>query len=285
VLGQLATSREAYDSAQRFFRLAAARPEPAIQSYALNSLASVEMLHGKLADAERSYRELMAVSEKRGQAGSYVANAALISDMGAVYRRDKSGTLKPVEAALQRYPLAKLSPLDRPYSELAIAYALAGQPAPAKQMLAEYEANVPEAIRRANPWRHYAAGLTALADARAPDAITEFRTWSDALGLPDPATFELGLAYDAAKQTDSALAVYQRAVTVPKHLFTFYSDAYDLARNYKRLGELYEERGNRDRAAEYYGKLIDLWKDADAELQPQVKEVKDRLAKLAGEKR
>ncbi len=284
VLGQLATSREAYDSAQRFFRLAAGRPEPAIQSYALNSLASIEMIHGQLANAERTYRELIAVSEKRGQAGSYVANAALISDLGAIYRRDKSGTLKPVEAALQRYPLAKLSPLDRPYSELAIAYALAGQPAPAKQMLAEYEANVPEAIRRANPWRHYAAGLVALADGRAPDAITEFRAWCEELGCPDPARFELGLAYDAAKQTDSALAVYQRAVTVPKHLFTFYSDAYDLARNYQRLGELYEERGEKDKAADYYGRFIKLWKDADPELQPQVKEAKERLARLVGEK-
>jgi len=283
--GQLATSRSAYDTAQHFLRVAAGRPEPGIQAYAFNSLASIELIQGKLASAERTYRELMAVSEKRGQAGSYVSNAALISDMGSIYRRDQSGTLKTVEAALQRYPLAKLSPLDRPYSDLAIAYALGGQAARAKQMLAEYEANVPDAIRRANPWRHYAAGLTALADARAPDAITEFRTWSDQLGLPDPATFELGLAYDAAKQPDSALAVYQRAVTVPKHLFSFYSDAYDLARSYRRLGELYEERGDRDRAAEYYGKLIELWKDADPELQPQLREVKDRLAKLVGEKK
>jgi len=286
IQAQAATSREAYDSAQLLFRAAAGRPEPGLQAFALNSLASIDLIHGKLASAERSYRDLMAVSEKRAQPGTYVANAALIADIGAIYRRDQAGALKPVEAALERYPLTKMPALDRPYVELALAYALGGQATRAKQMLAEYETNVPEAIRRTNPWRHYAAGLTALADARAPDAITEFRAWCDELaGCADQGTFELGLAYDAAKQPDSALAVYNRAVTAPRHLSSFYSDAYDLARNYKRLGELYEERGNRDRAVEYYGKMIDLWKDADPELQPQVKEIKDRVAKLVGEKK
>jgi hypothetical protein len=40
----------------------------------------------------------------------------------------------------------------------------------------------------------------------------------------------------------------------------------------------------KDKAADYYGRFINLWKNADPELQPQVKEIKDRLAKLVGEK-
>jgi hypothetical protein len=52
---------------------------------------------------------------------------------------------------------------------------------------------------------------------------------------------------------------------------------------YRRLGELYEHRGEHDRAAEFYGNFIDLWTDADPELQPQVEEVKQRLARLVGE--
>ena len=50
-----------------------------------------------------------------------------------------------------------------------------------------------------------------------------------------------------------------------------------------RLGELYEARGDRKRAREYYEKFVTLWKDADPELQPGVKEVRGRLAKLAQE--
>jgi hypothetical protein len=52
----------------------------------------------------------------------------------------------------------------------------------------------------------------------------------------------------------------------------------------KRLGELYEQRGNREKALEYYGRFVDLWTDADPELQPIVRDVKRRMARLAGEK-
>ena len=39
-----------------------------------------------------------------------------------------------------------------------------------------------------------------------------------------------------------------------------------------RLGEIYEARGDRARAAERYGQFVELWKGADPELQPRVTE-------------
>ena len=59
-----------------------------------------------------------------------------------------------------------------------------------------------------------------------------------------------------------------------------------LSPTYYRLGELYEGRNNKDKALEYYGKFISgFWKDADADLQPKVREVKQRMAALAGERK
>jgi hypothetical protein len=60
-------------------------------------------------------------------------------------------------------------------------------------------------------------------------------------------------------------------------------DHEELAPSYKRLGELYEARNDRKRAAQYYGRFVDLWKQADPELQPGVREVRSRLARLAQE--
>ena len=51
----------------------------------------------------------------------------------------------------------------------------------------------------------------------------------------------------------------------------------------KRLGEIYEAKGDKTKAIESYTRFVDLWKDADPPLQPAVREVKDRLAKLTGE--
>jgi hypothetical protein len=45
----------------------------------------------------------------------------------------------------------------------------------------------------------------------------------------------------------------------------------------------YEASGQRRRAAEAYGRFVELWKAADPELQPAVREVRGRLAQLAQE--
>ena len=81
----------------------------------------------------------------------------------------------------------------------------------------------------------------------------------------------------------SALATYERAITTPG-LFRLLEESATLGPTYKHLGELYEERGQLDKAREYYGRFVDLWKNADPELQGVVREVKQRLARLAGER-
>ena len=43
------------------------------------------------------------------------------------------------------------------------------------------------------------------------------------------------------------------------------------------------ELGGGARALEYYGRFVELWKDADPVLQPTVREVRGRTAALAGE--
>ena len=95
--------------------------------------------------------------------------------------------------------------------------------------------------------------------------------------------YELGRAFELAGQGDSALAVYERAVTVPD-VFRLFNDYVWLAPTSKRMGELYEERGDTERAVEYYDKFVELWKDADDELQPIVRDVRDRIARLVGER-
>ena len=62
------------------------------------------------------------------------------------------------------------------------------------------------------------------------------------------------------------------------------SDAPILAGIHKRLGELYEAKGDTARAESNYTAFVELWKNADPELQPKVAEVKRRLTALRGRK-
>jgi tetratricopeptide (TPR) repeat protein len=50
-----------------------------------------------------------------------------------------------------------------------------------------------------------------------------------------------------------------------------------------RLGEIAERQGRTDEAAEHYSRVIELWRDADAPLQPLVREARARLARVRGE--
>ncbi|PYP45191.1 MAG: hypothetical protein DMD50_12210, partial [Gemmatimonadetes bacterium] len=150
------------------------------------------------------------------------------------------------------------------------------RPDRARQLLAEFEAAIPEAERRSQPFRHGAAAEIAFAEGRVQDAIKGYRAWHDEDSCAVCGLYLLARAYERAGQRDSALAVYERAVTTPGY-FRAFEESATLGPTYRRLGELYEERGDTARARDYYGRFVDLWKDADAELQPRVREVRQKL--------
>ncbi len=98
----------------------------------------------------------------------------------------------------------------------------------------------------------------------------------------------MGRAFDAAAQSDSAIAEYEAYIATPFWAKLFggdgpaiqFGDAMVLAAIHKRLGELYETKGDRGKATSHYAAFIQLWKNADPELQPQLDEVRRRLARL-----
>jgi hypothetical protein len=95
---------------------------------------------------------------------------------------------------------------------------------------------------------------------------------------------ELAVAVDRGGAADSALALYERYLGSTWN-FRLYPDGHHLAPMVRRAGELYEARGDRARAAQAYQRFVALWRDADPVLQPQVAEVRRRLADVAGEPR
>jgi tetratricopeptide (TPR) repeat protein len=115
--------------------------------------------------------------------------------------------------------------------------------------------------------------------------VTAFRAADQWGYCPDCANWELGVAFDRANQTDSALAAYERATAPAATGWKTVESQWGLAPSLKRLGELYEARGDKVKAVENYSRFLDLWAEADPVLQPTVRQVRDRLGALAGESR
>ena len=57
-------------------------------------------------------------------------------------------------------------------------------------------------------------------------------------------------------------------------------DALFLASIRQRLGEMYEAKGEINKALTHYQAFVDLWKDADPELQSRVRDVRGRIERL-----
>jgi tetratricopeptide (TPR) repeat protein len=92
----------------------------------------------------------------------------------------------------------------------------------------------------------------------------------------------VALVFERASQSDSALATYRQLVDAPG-FGSLQAASYAFAPAWRRLAELYEERGQRAEALDVYGRFAALWKDADPSLQPAVREVRQWMATLAGE--
>jgi hypothetical protein len=156
-------------------------------------------------------------------------------------------------------------------------------------MLAGYDSAGPRLVRSEGPGtenqRTFLGGLLAFREGRLADAITEFRTYEqmpgwgpNILGLP-----YVGYAEELLGNAGSAIAAYERYLTTPwpRRLEYPGGDEYHLGRIHERLGDLHEQRGDTVKAIYYYGKLVDLWKDADPELQPRVEAARRAIEALS----
>lgn len=81
-----------------------------------------------------------------------------------------------------------------------------------------------------------------------------------------------GQAFEKLGQPDSAIVQYERLVN--GHNTDEENRELYLAVALKRLGEMYESKGERAKAREFYLRLADLWKDAEPEFQPVVTDMR-----------
>jgi tetratricopeptide (TPR) repeat protein len=283
--GQLDAALADYTGAERAFQdaRAAAPGSPAAQRGTSWRLAQVNQTLGRLGATRQELDRLIAVCEQQRTPGCALEGQIARATLDLQYRNRGPEALAAVAAALARHPLASMSQFDRPYSMLTRFYAQAGKPAEAKRFLREYESTTTEGRRRGDFSRPAAYGALAEAEGRNSDALAAYREWYDTDGSCGICgLYETATIYDRAGAVDSAVAYYERVLATPG-MERLASDAYARPATYKRLGELYEARNDRRRAAENYTRFVDLWKDADPELQPGVLEVRKRVARLAQE--
>jgi tetratricopeptide (TPR) repeat protein len=253
-------------------------------AFASVMLAELDLLHGKLHEGERFIEDATQDVQSYGSKRRVLQQKLWLGGIDVWYRGDRVGGLRKMDAALARFPLSQMDTLDRPYLDLAYSYAMAGRPERARAYLAEYETIDPSLRAAEEGYRMSVQGVVTLSEGHAEAAIHEIEA---GIAL-DPCLYcalaDLGRAFTAAGQPDSAIAAYERYLTLhsPDKID---NDNAELPVMYRQLGELYEKKGDRSKALDYYGRFVELWRDADPDLQPQVAEIRQRMAGLASEER
>ncbi|HSR15618.1 MAG TPA: hypothetical protein VLL51_07690, partial [Gemmatimonadales bacterium] len=207
-----------------------------------------------IAEADRAREPLSALTVAMDQAQ---AEILFLSQPDAAVRR--------IEAALVQRPLEEIRPGNRPYGRLVALYAMAGRLDRAQALQGEYERLVPELLRDAEPWAAYGQGQLALARGDGPAALVQFRQARDLWWCRTCTMLEEGLAFERAGQTDSALAAYEKLSTLGTNMWEEATKDFSLPLAYQRLGELYEGKGEKDKAIGHYGTFVELWRGADPE--------------------
>ena len=250
--------------------------------------SELALLQGRIADWRRlraQQARLDSTEGRRNSAASYAAGAA--ADLAAA-GLSPAAEVRNVDAALALNPPRQQYDADRADLAIAADLAAAGAVDRAKTVLAGFESTVRDTsvTRISLPNVARAKAMIAIAEKRYDIAAQQFRESDRASDGPANGCaicldLLLGRTFDLQGKPDSAIAHFERYRNTPQYSRMIESiDGRHRAPIEERLGQLYEQTGNPAKAAEHYRAFIELWKNADPELQPRVAEARRRLAKL-----
>jgi tetratricopeptide (TPR) repeat protein len=194
---------------------------------------------------------------------------------------------KPLDEALARVNFAQIPEAERPYVDIIATYADAGRTDKARQWYARFESEIKDTALRRDlaPQRASAMGDILFAEGKYEAALKEIRAADRKPDGPADAcaicmSIRLVDVFGKLGETDSAIVHAERLIV--EYSFDRWNlDWYLLGPLSKQLGELYERKGDMVKAAKYYRDFVNLWKNAEPELQPQVAEVRRRLSRMA----
>ncbi len=254
------------------------------EPFFLNNLVGVQSIRGKLAEANRTAAALIELRLSKGDTTNALEVELQQTVAPALYRDDPRAAKAALDAVFREHPFDRLAPTERPLLPAIISAGTVGDRDRAARLLSELEqqrGNLPGRV-----WdygKHFGRGevLSLRPESRNAARAELLKTTGVCGYCVYPVIARL---FEQDNQPDSALAYYQRWADAGENLWEpgIYDHWAPVA--YFRLGELYEQKGDTARAVEFYNKFRILWRDADRELQPRVKDALQRISELKKER-
>ena len=281
--GQLAMAQRDYAGAQRHLTnvLESQSGNLAWRADASQRLASVAATQGRYREGEQYLADAVSALEQREASTQRLIAQWEFARLLAMLDHVESERFLDVVAPAV---MDSLAIPDREYEFIIEYFAFRGDAQRAQQFLRDMErSGYPELGLEMRRDFDRARGWTAIAAGDIEQGLTYLRAGVDGFVCGPCGKGMMAMAHDAAGNADSSLVYWEAYLQTNWGLSSIESWARPAA--YRRLGEMYEARGDGEKAVEYYNALVELWAQADPELQPQVADLRNRIARLVGEGR
>jgi len=257
--------------------------DPAVMMDKTSWLASIAATQGELAEAERLMMESARHHEASGRANPMMdmTQGLFWIDLGV--REDRARARDRLEKILEADGFTEETPLDRPYLRAIGMLSNVGSRTEVESLKEEFESEVPDEYRQDLEDNYLSWDANLLARDGDYEAAIDLLRQRELRGCELCKYMPLAEYFDEAGMADSAIAYYEGYVNAFTTQRIFW-DANNLGPTLERLGELYDGRGDLENAAVYYARFVELWADADPELQPRVEAARARLEEIIRER-
>jgi tetratricopeptide (TPR) repeat protein len=250
----------------------------------LGMQAALADIQGRVRQADSLFAELRTRADTLNPGARYAAG--IDHEVGrALVRGDSALARRLLDQAIRGGSIDSIPALDGDYDRYLAAAAFVQDAAMARRSHTD-AARALEASGR--PFHRPAQeslndGALAFAEGRYEDARAKVEE-ADRRRLPDRNLigFWRFMVLDRLQLVDETVAAGEAYLSLPmasiRNGLGINAVAFPSVR--QRLGELYEQKGNVEKALEHYSAFVELWKDADPELQPRVRDVRGRIQRL-----
>ena len=235
---------------------------------------------GKVVDSERYVEEqaaqLLAAGNRAGALSAYIESALRVHlATGSVVRAQAL-----VEEGLSIVPMDSIPQFNRPTAALAYFRAKTGDVASAERLMNEFE-SLPPGVQLSDPVRILAYAEIAFQQGNSEDAISILRK-----GRREERC-DTCFNVKEAEMLANIDSVRQAIVLYEQFQDMTWGFAIDEIGGLKapawlEMGELYSRNGQTEKAIDAYSNFVDMWAEADSDLQPKVRYARERIERLFG---
>lgn len=273
------------DSVEVLAREALGSRHPSIRSLSVSMSTALAAARGQLRRHERLHAMQIAYAGMGGGGDAIAERIEAIVTRARLTRTLPEG-MRALDALLRDTPERGVHALDRHDLAFARGFARIGAVAPAAAALERFErgTTAEERLGRWTAWQGVQGDLALIrgdaaralsAYRRAIDSDSGVLDWRSSLVMQE----RFARAFGALGQRDSAIVTLERLLR-PTDSFGATGFGALWPEALRQLAALHEEAGRPREARRRYEELLRLWRDADPELQPQVAEIRARVAAL-----